>query len=513
MTLDDYEKKTVFVTSSSRNFETYPNPMNFTVEPPKGNYHSNDVKGEGVYIRCVSAVLPSGQVDGTARNTADVIVEATISATDTASDVADAIVAETASMTDATATKPTDKVSLRNTSPGITAAINGGTFVSVATGSVFTAQNGTDSVPTISVIDCPAGAFTSNGVGDYFRIYTPDSTYVVWFNVTDGTTTAPTGATGTLVQVDITTGSTPAQVATALASAFSSIGKVAASTTNIVDITNDNNGAVASPIGATYVAGANRAMVITQRGTAGTPQILTLVTDTGSSFDSTGLGSYFIFSSDTTDITVWFDVDSGNTAVDTIRLATTASTVNDYYTGAAITITSGTGSGQTRCITQYYGTSQVAVVNKPWLTAPTNSSVYLIQPILSLPYVLIDVAFHDKPIRGIISPDYDINSKTSFVMQLAHDRAMDSDIPFVHAKLPSEYHKADVEYGKKITIVVRKPDGSIIDYIDDTSSKSPCYQTSFCFELTPIRVVDSDLYRVKPGPARMMKGGAVSSGP
>lgn len=62
----------------------------------------------------------------------------------------------------------------------------------------------------------------------------------------------------------------------------------------------------------------------------------------------------------------------------TITLAAGASSVNNIYRGLPITITSGTGAGQTQYIAAYNGTTKVATVMNPWTTAPAAASGYSI---------------------------------------------------------------------------------------------------------------------------------------
>lgn len=63
-------------------------------------------------------------------------------------------------------------------------------------------------------------------------------------------------------------------------------------------------------------------------------------------------------------------------ASSTITLATTASSTDDTYNNMDIVITSGTGSGQTRTITDYVGSTRVATVDEAWTTTPDDTSVY-----------------------------------------------------------------------------------------------------------------------------------------
>jgi len=63
----------------------------------------------------------------------------------------------------------------------------------------------------------------------------------------------------------------------------------------------------------------------------------------------------------------------GNTS---ITLASGASSTNDEYNNYNVKITAGTGSGQSKKITAYNGTSKVATVDSAWTTNPSNDSEY-----------------------------------------------------------------------------------------------------------------------------------------
>jgi hypothetical protein len=60
----------------------------------------------------------------------------------------------------------------------------------------------------------------------------------------------------------------------------------------------------------------------------------------------------------------------------TITLAAGADASDDEYNGYGIRITSGTGSGQSRMISDYVGSTKVATVSSAWATQPDNTSVY-----------------------------------------------------------------------------------------------------------------------------------------
>ena len=73
-------------------------------------------------------------------------------------------------------------------------------------------------------------------------------------------------------------------------------------------------------------------------------------------------------------------------ASDTITLASGSSVSNDFYNTFIITITGGTGNGQTRNINDYVGSSLVATVDE-WATTPDNTSVYTITGISRLEHL------------------------------------------------------------------------------------------------------------------------------
>jgi hypothetical protein len=62
----------------------------------------------------------------------------------------------------------------------------------------------------------------------------------------------------------------------------------------------------------------------------------------------------------------------------TITLDTSSDLLSDYYNEMQIEITSGTGSGQTKTITAYNGTTKVATVDSNWSVTPNNTSVFKI---------------------------------------------------------------------------------------------------------------------------------------
>ena len=79
-------------------------------------------------------------------------------------------------------------------------------------------------------------------------------------------------------------------------------------------------------------------------------------------------------------------VDSGVAqagSVNTITLATTASSTNGQYDPGIVTLISGTGAGQSRLIIDYVGATRVAGVDRDWRTPPDTTTSYIITPALN----------------------------------------------------------------------------------------------------------------------------------
>ena len=62
-----------------------------------------------------------------------------------------------------------------------------------------------------------------------------------------------------------------------------------------------------------------------------------------------------------------------------ITLQSSADTLSDFYNEMQITITGGTGSGQTKTISAYDGSTKIATVDSAWSTQPNSSSTYNVQ--------------------------------------------------------------------------------------------------------------------------------------
>ena len=62
-----------------------------------------------------------------------------------------------------------------------------------------------------------------------------------------------------------------------------------------------------------------------------------------------------------------------------IDLDASASATTDYYAGAIVAVTAGTGAGQARAISAYNGSTKRCTVDS-WATNPNSSSVFMVLP-------------------------------------------------------------------------------------------------------------------------------------
>lgn len=101
---------------------------------------------------------------------------------------------------------------------------------------------------------------------------------------------------------------------------------------------------------------------------------LVLFTTNGEPETATPLADFEI--ADDVEMTTGTAVEAGG--ANTIKLESTADNHDDFYNGMQIEITGGTGSGQTRTITDYDGDDRLVTVDTNWSTNPDTDSVYVI---------------------------------------------------------------------------------------------------------------------------------------
>ena len=80
----------------------------------------------------------------------------------------------------------------------------------------------------------------------------------------------------------------------------------------------------------------------------------------------------------------------------TIKLAATASATDDIYNTMTVYISSGTGSGQIKTITDYVGSTKIATVST-WTTTPDATSVYEIMPAVAISHG------SELPVPGVLA--------------------------------------------------------------------------------------------------------------
>lgn len=91
---------------------------------------------------------------------------------------------------------------------------------------------------------------------------------------------------------------------------------------------------------------------------------------------------------------------SGQTGTSTtIYLHNQSKASDDEYNGLTIEITGGTGTGQTRTISDYDGTNNVATVSSNWTTIPDITSVYIIKSKVGKVLLLEGTYIIDAPIK------------------------------------------------------------------------------------------------------------------
>jgi len=157
-------------------------------------------------------------------------------------------------------------------STGLLTAIGlaGGTL-SITQGATTNTYTFVPSVAQITYITTPAGsAFPSTGPADYFDISSANNAtvYRVWFNVSGGSNTAPSGVGVTLEECTILSGDTNAQVAVKLNTVLLNIvdffSAIDGTNPNQVDVTNENTGYTNTP--SNHVTAAGFSIVVNTPG-------------------------------------------------------------------------------------------------------------------------------------------------------------------------------------------------------------------------------------------------------
>lgn len=113
-------------------------------------------------------------------------------------------------------------------------------------------------------------------------------------------------------------------------------------------------------------------------------------------------------------------------AAQTITLASSDSSVDDYYNGWGIDIVGGTGIGQANDITDYVGSSRVATMARAWATQPDNTSIYRKRP-GPLPTTVAEIQSGLATSALIGTPvDTDVVADIANIVELMFARAFDA---------------------------------------------------------------------------------------
>jgi len=124
-------------------------------------------------------------------------------------------------------------------------------------------------------------------------------------------------------------------------------------------------------------------------------------------------------------------------AAGTITLAAAESAVNDFFKGQLITITAGTGAGQSRACYGYNGATKVALIRPNWVTAPDATSWYAIGNLGSAVVAAIeDIDFSATMLASLdaATPSVTVSDKTGFSLSAAGvdsilDEVVDTNAP------------------------------------------------------------------------------------
>jgi len=124
-------------------------------------------------------------------------------------------------------------------------------------------------------------------------------------------------------------------------------------------------------------------------------------------------------------------------AAGSITLAAAESAVNDYYKGQLITITAGTGAGQSRACYGYTGATKVALVRPDWATNPDATSWYAIGNLGSAVIAAIeDIDFTATMLASLdaATPAVTVSDKTGFSLSAGGvdailDEVVDANAP------------------------------------------------------------------------------------
>ncbi len=182
--------------------------------------------------------------------------------------------------------------------------VNPGVTISVGT-------PGVNAIAEVTNITCVLDVADSLN-GTYFTINSPTVAYYVWYKTSGGVLTDPAVAASTGIQVNIATGATAAQVATATALAIDALAAFVCPAPGAAIITVTN--AVAGVATDATVATSGFSRTVTTQGAAAVAEVTSI---TCSADDTHSLnGKYFLLNSPTVEYYVWWEVTGAEESLD-----------------------------------------------------------------------------------------------------------------------------------------------------------------------------------------------------
>jgi len=137
----------------------------------------------------------------------------------------------------------------------------------------------------------------------------------------------------------------------------------------------------------------------------------------------------------------------------TITLHSGASSNNDIYNGSTIKITGGTGSGQTRIISDYVHSSKVATVSENWTTQPDNTSTFTITSMVGQ-YVqvingfgrakIVEITSSTKVKTNVEVPFYNTSAQSDYELEFGYEDVFSTDRGFPRSAV---FHEGRLYFG------------------------------------------------------------------
>lgn len=137
----------------------------------------------------------------------------------------------------------------------------------------------------------------------------------------------------------------------------------------------------------------------------------------------------------------------------TITLHSGASSNDDIYNGSTIKITGGTGSGQTRIISDYVHATKVATVSENWTTQPDNTSTFTITSMVGQ-YVqvingfgrakIIEITSSTKVKTNVEVPFYNTSAQSDYELEFGYEDVFSTDRGFPRSAV---FHEGRLYFG------------------------------------------------------------------